>query len=289
MCRTMVVLPRGSLGRVLQFLRQIGYPLHDPDERGCCGDYEGVRFCMRNRRLIPRLVAEGNFDGGITGRDLVIASGFVQKLRVLGEVRYSRASTRPSKWVLACKDGFPKPKNNEQPIRIGCEIPGVVDVKKLDGLPRGTPVEFVPIEGDEEQAIDDGLCDVVALVTETGNSLSREGLSIVGEVMESYPVLIAKKHLKFRQREDMETVLLALQAAVGAESKKIVTFDIRTMALQKLTLPSAVSPTVSRLVKRGWAACQICIDANEVPGMLTMLKRGGAEAVLVQDVRGFLL
>src|SRR5205085_7156781 len=72
---------------------------------------------------IPRYVADGLFDLGITGRDWIeeTASDVVS----LGELRYSKASNRPIRMVLAVADGSPVRTIADLPpgVRVSTEYP----------------------------------------------------------------------------------------------------------------------------------------------------------------------
>ena len=70
---------------------------------------------------IPRYVSQGVFDAGITGHDWVVETGAV--VTEVLELRYSKASMNPSRWVLAVPDGAPaKSAKDLQGKRIATEL-----------------------------------------------------------------------------------------------------------------------------------------------------------------------
>ena len=54
---------------------------------------------------ISRYVEEGFLDAGLTGRDWIEENG--SSVEVLGDLRFSKASTAPTRWVLAVPEASP--------------------------------------------------------------------------------------------------------------------------------------------------------------------------------------
>jgi len=280
------VLPKGSLGPKCRFfLGRAGYRLNDPDRSGYMGTAIGVDFFERDRRMIPSHI-EKSFDAGIAGKDLVLASG-IRELRVIEDLQFSRKTNLAVRWVLANSRGL-MPDGS---IAIGTEYPVLAQVllscekTKLD-------YTIVELEGNEEQAIRDGLCDAILVVTETGDSIRQAGLKIIEEfdnLLVSCPQIIAKPYLSEGKERSLQMLSVALRGAVLADGRKMVTFDIRKDAIDMLSLPSEIGMSVLDIPKPpGWAAGQICITTESLPSVLLQLKEAGAVGIVISDPVGYL-
>ncbi len=283
--RLRFLLPTGSLStKVRTYLSTVGFRLKERDRTGFCGSVGSIDFFERDRRMIPVLLGE-QFDAGITGKDLVVASG-VQNLRTIAELPFSRGSDKPTRWVLAAASDV----RAMERVRVGCELPGLAAMllPQIAGFPA---FEIVQIEGSEEMAIKDGLCDAVLVVTESGNSLDANGLTIVegaDNLLLSYPQIVAVASLSPAKEKLLWQVSAALQSAVGAESEVLVTFDVLEEKLKDLILPAAVSPTVSRLLDPQWVAVQISVSRTSIGSVLATVQAAGGTAIAVVELIGWL-
>src|ERR1043166_1274039 len=114
-----LVLPKGSLERAtLQLFEDADLAVvrsSDVDYRASIDDPRVVDVTILRPQEIPRYVAEGLFDVGITGRDWVEETGAT--VTSLGELAYSKATSNP--------------------IRVVVAVAADADVKRVDDLPNG--------------------------------------------------------------------------------------------------------------------------------------------------------
>ncbi|MFA7681844.1 MAG: phosphoribosyl-AMP cyclohydrolase, partial [Candidatus Peribacteraceae bacterium] len=280
------VLPTGSLGpRTRSLLKEVGYVLCEPDRRGYCGTSGGADFFQRDRRMVSLQVAS-TFDAGITGKDLVIASG-VKDLRSVADLSFSRKTNNPTRWVLISKEKR-IPENGC--IRVGCEYPLLAEELLRQ---RGIACNFttIAIEGNEEQAIADGLCDFVLVVTETGGSIERAGLSVIegfDNLLVSTPQIIAKPELCEEKERALQKLSVALQAALAADERVMVKANVKADVLKSIMLPASDVPTVTPLSSGGLVAVEVCVPSASIAETLFILREAGATAIAVQDLKGFL-
>ncbi|MDD5103592.1 MAG: hypothetical protein PHX93_04285 [Candidatus Peribacteraceae bacterium] len=235
--------------------------------------------------MVP-LQVSGSFDAGLTGKDLVLASG-IRGMRVITELCFSRRSNNPTRWVLASREGV-LPSSGS--MTVGCEYPALVQ-ELLGKMSLPCTFTAVPIEGTEEQAIADGLCSHVLVVTETGGSLKRAGLAIVegcGDLFVSVPVLIAKPALTPRKECALRVLSVGLQAALAANERVMIKANIRRDALVHVRLQASEAPTVSGPIAAGLVAIEVCVPASAIAETLFLLQEAGATAIAVQDLKGFL-
>jgi len=266
-------------------LQTMGFQVFEPDSKGFCGfdDRCGIEFWQRDRRMIPYHVA-ASFDAGLVGKDLLINSG-VRDLSTVCELCYAKRTNRPTRWVLTSDDPS---KLSHSGVRIGCELTEFAD-QLLRKQPQIKDYALVKLEGNEEMAISDGLCDAVVCVTETGSALREAGLKVIrDDLFVSTPQIVARSDLSAEGTEALDAVATCLNAVVGAQSRVMVKFDIPSESLEDLDLPSAVAPTVAHLSRGDWLAVEICVQRMELPSVLPEIAKSGGRAIAVQNVQAYL-
>ncbi len=104
-----LVLPKGSLERAtLELFEAADLAVlrgSDVDYRATIEDPRVSDVRILRPQEIPQYVAEGLFDLGITGRDWIEETA--SDVATLGELRYSKATSRPVRVVLAVADDSP--------------------------------------------------------------------------------------------------------------------------------------------------------------------------------------
>ncbi|MDD4319759.1 MAG: phosphoribosyl-AMP cyclohydrolase [Candidatus Peribacteraceae bacterium] len=284
------VLPNGSLWeRLVMFLSLAGFSISKPDRTGFCGTVNGVEFFQFDRRMVPQFVATScRCDAGITGKDLLLASG-VEELREIAPLCFSRASDQPTRWVLAKRKERVLQQGDE--VVIGCELPELAR-KILDPVPLPFTYRIVKIEGSEEPCVLWNIVDMVLVVTETGGSLRACGLEIVQGcdcLLESTPVILARRYLPPEKEETLQRLSLALQAVIGTQQYVMVAFDIPSdVDLERLPLPASVAPTVSPSTDKNWNVCEICLPRPQFGAILLLLKKVGAKGIVMRNIEGYL-
>lgn len=289
------VIPNGSLSeRLRMYLTLAGYALDKPDRRGFCGrSRDGmIEIFERDRRTVALHVA-GEYDAGITGLDLRINSG-KNDLRVITNLCFSRKTDQPTRWVAATT----VQRESElqcsvfKRVRLGCELPGLaqylIDKGSLTLPPDFGKIEkIVKLEGNEEMAVADNLCDVILVVTETGKTLEDLGLRILPgceRLLVSMPEIIAKRELLPEKEAALQEIRFALDAVISAATHVMMKADLPRQAMEGLPLPSEVSPTVSPLAREGWVAVEICIPRADIGRIGLRLERAGGRGIVVQEV-----
>lgn len=244
MSDVLIAVPRGNLFQpIYDVLKTAGASLCEKPERsgflgsGLNGSRFELRYFLRDRRMIPRLVEEGVFAAGFTGLDILIDSGLETSVQTLG-----RLVGPESYWSLASECGHVHGKG-----RIGCELLQFahrVLVPRFEG-------NLVRIDGFEEYAIRDGLCETVLLVTATGKSVREAGLKLVTgaeKLFTSYPVLIAKRKLSTHQSD---AITAFAERICSREGKSPPEPEGMSQADLKQAL-DAMDPVVRSLHVRHW-------------------------------------
>lgn len=230
---------------------------------------------------IPKYVEEGYFDLGISGLDWVKESG--ADVAEIAELYYSKTKQdKKVKIVLAIPEdvGISDPKKIRPGSRISTEYPNITKAY-FKGL--GIPVRVDLSYGATEAKVPE-IADGVVEITETGSTLRSHGMKIIATIMESSTKLVAnKKSLADpAKRREIEEIRMLLAGTLAARGKVLVKFNIAESKLKAVagTLPAMTSPTISKLVKKGYCSVETVVDKSEINILIPKLKAKGAHDIL---------
>ena len=273
--------PKGSLqdmtaslfagaGYRMSFPERSLYPTIDDPEIECV---------LIRAQEIGRYVGEGVLDAGITGFDWIQESR--SKLRELADLRYSKTSFRPTRWVLAVPEGSPiKSAKDLAGKRIATEAVELVKSwLKKNGVK--ATVEFAWGATEVKPPL---LADAIVDGTETGSSLRANKLRIVETLLESTPRLIANKdaYKDPWKRRKLDRLALMLSGAMNAQGKVGLMLNCPKDSLAKILalLPSLSSPTVSPLADGKMVAMNTIIDEAIARDLIPDLADAGATGIV---------
>jgi ATP phosphoribosyltransferase len=200
---------------------------------------------------------------------------------VLTDLRYSKATSRPTRWVLVVPEDSPvKTVKDLQGKRIATEA---VDMTKDYLAKHGVTAEVEFSWGATEVKVPE-LVDAIVDITETGSSLRANKLRIVETLMESYPQFVSSPaaYQDEWKRRKMETLVLLLRGALEARDKVGLKMNVPAAQLDAVVkaLPAARSPTVSQLANADWVAVETVIAESIVREIIPRLKSLGAEGIV---------
>ena len=281
-------IPKGSLEQqTLELMRRSGWRIA-VDARSYIPSVDDPALSCRLLRPqeMPRYLADGTLDAGITGSDWIVESDV--KLVEVESFVYAKVSLGPSRWVLCVPDNSPVRRLEDlEGKRVATEMIGFA---RRVFASRKVNVEVEFSWGATEAKAADGLVDAVVEVTETGSSLRANGLRIVEELLVSHPVLVANpkawddewKQAKIRQ------IGVLLRGALDAESRVGIKMNVARENLEKVIalLPSITAPTVSQLYPspnlRGkeWLAVDTVIAEHTVRELFPKLLDAGAVGIV---------
>jgi ATP phosphoribosyltransferase len=145
------------------------------------------------------------------------------------------------------------------------------------------PVQLFHSFGASEAKVPD-LMDVVVDLTETGTTLRRNGLKIIGQIMESYTVIIANRQswADADKRKSIEEIKTLLVGVIEARHQVLLTMNVPKGAMERViaVLPAMKKPTVSRLHGIDFYSIQTVVKKNDVNQLIPRLKDSGAEDIL---------
>jgi ATP phosphoribosyltransferase len=279
-----LVLPKGSLEKATLELFEaadlgvkrssaVDYKASIDDPR--IGDVRILR-----PQEIPRYVADGLFDLGITGRDWVeeTASDVVS----LGEMKYSKATSNPVRIVLAVPQDSPYSSAADLPqgVRVSSEYPELT-ARYFDR--HGIKADIQLSYGATEAKVPD-IVDVVVDITETGRALRAAGLKIIDTLLTSYTELVANPvaYADPDKRHAMEQIKTLLDGVLDARGRVLVKLNVATESLAAViaVLPSMKSPTVNELFGGEGYAVEAVVPKAQINVLIPALKDAGAADIL---------
>ena len=276
-----VAIPKGSLQEpTIELLAKAGYEIYVSSRglRPSSNDPELDLYLIRAQE-IGRYLGQGFIDCGITGYDWAYENG--AELIDLAELPYSRATTRPTRWVLVVPEDSPIRKPEDlQGKRIATEGVGITQRYLKE---RGIQAEVEFSWGATEVKVPD-LVDAIVDVTETGDSIKANRLRIVDTLLTSFPHFYANPVAAADswKMEKMDRIALLLKAALCARGKVGLKMNFPSVRLPELLekLPSLRRPTIAQLSEEGWVAVETVIDEIVVRDIIPELKRLGAEGII---------
>ena len=211
-----IVLPKGSLERATLELfddADLGVTRSsDVDYRATIDDPRVNDVRILRPQEIPRYVAEGRFDLGVTGRDWIEETA--ADVVTLTELHYSKATARPIRVVLAvgADSGFHAVEDLPAGLRVHTEYPQLTR-RYFDqhGIDAHVELSY----GATEAKVPD-IADAVVEITETGRALRAAGLRIIDTILTSYTELIASpaSYADPEKRVAMEQLMVLLSGSL---------------------------------------------------------------------------
>jgi ATP phosphoribosyltransferase len=274
-------IPKGSLeeatvnlfakaGYQIKISSRSYFPSIDDDEIECM---------LIRAQEIARYVADGVLDAGLTGKD------WVQENRVeveeIADLVYSKASSRPVRWVLAVPNDSPiKSVKDLQGKRIATEVVRMTE----DYLKKHGVTALVEFSWGATEVKPPKLADAIVEVTETGNSLRANNLRIVETLMESNTQFIMNKD-SFKdewKKNKVDRLVLMLKGAMAANKKVGMLMNVPKKCLDAVMkiLPPEVKPTLANLTDENWVDLTVILEEKLVREIVPDLKSAGAEDIV---------
>ena len=279
-----LVLPKGSLERAtLELFAAADLGVlrgSDVDYRGRIDDPRVDEVRILRPQEIPRYVADGLFDLGITGRDWIEETS--SDVASLGELRYSKATTRPIRLVLAVAEESSVQSVSDLPqgVRVSTEYPSLTR-RYLHG--HGVEAEVRLSYGATEAKIPE-VADAVVEITETGRALRAAGLRIIATILESYTELVANQasYADDDKRHAMQQIMSLLTGTLIARQRVLVKLNVVEASLGQVIelLPAMKSPTVSKLYGEDGFAVEAVVPKHTINTLIPALKDHGATDII---------
>jgi ATP phosphoribosyltransferase len=276
MLRVAIPNKGGLAPAAAQMLREAGYRQRTDEKDLTCSDPgNDIEFFYLRPRDIATYVASGDLDLGITGRDLYIdTSANVEEVLDLAFGGSSfRFAARPGRYASVA---------DFNDTRIATAYPGVV-ARFLDT--HGIKADVIRLDGAVENAVGLGVADVIADVVDTGSTLRKAGLELVGDVVLTSTAVLVRRN-GAPTNGPVTQLVRRLNGVLVARRYVMLAYDVRADSLDAaVTLtPGIESPTISPLHREGWVAVQAMVLRTEVHKIMDELYEVGARAILVTDI-----
>ncbi len=279
-----LVLPKGSLEHAtLRLFEDADLAVQRSsgvDYRATIDDPRVADVRILRPQEIPRYVADGRFDLGVTGRDWVEETA--AEVDSLCELHYSKVSTRPVRIVLAVAADSPARGVQELPagVRVHTEYP---ELTRRYFAERGVAADVTLSYGATEAKVPD-IADAVVELTETGQALRAAGLRVLDTVLVSYTELIANPaaHADPEKRKAMEQLRILLTGALEARGRVLLKLNVDEARLPEVValLPALKAPTVSKLFGQDAFAVEAVVAKSEINVLIPALKDHGATGII---------
>ena len=274
-------IPKGSLQEAtFNMFRKAGFNI-SVEERSYYPsiDDNEIEPMLIRAQEIPRYVADGVLDAGLTGKDWVEESGV--KVKEAAELEYAKKGFCKVKWVLAVPaDSEIKSAKDLKGKRIATEL---VNVTKTYLKKHGVEAD-VEFSWGATEVKPPELADAVVELTETGSSLRAHNLRIIDTLLCSTTRLISnlKSWEDKGKREKIENLGMLLKGALCAEGKVGLKMNVPDPKLDEVLriLPAMKNPTVSKLSGEGWSAVETIVDESDARKIIPELKRTGAQGII---------
>jgi len=272
-------VPKGSLqDSTFDLFRRAGFQLQVSSRSYFPSiDDPELDVVMFRAQEMSRYVEDGVLDAGLTGYDWICENN--SDVVEVCELIYSKATSKPAKWVLAVP--------NESSVQKAEDLAGGILATELVNVTKqyfakkkiDIKVEFSWGATEVKARMLDGIVEI----TETGSSLKANNLRIIDELMTSTTRLIANKTAwqdSFK-RQKIESIAILLNAAIDAKTRVGLKMNVPKKDLQTILqiLPAEKSPTVSSLADSDYTAVEIIVEESVERELIPQLKRAGASGI----------
>ena len=233
---------------------------------------------------IPRFIAIGSVDLGITGQDQIADSGFVLK-EVLelefGHCRLSVAVPEQSniRTVDDIKDG----------CRVATSFPNVTK-RFFDS--KGKNVEIVNVSGAAEIMPYIGVSDIIVDLVSSGATLKTNRLMEIETLVTSQAVMVtSEKAMEANSARTMD-IVNSVKSVIDAENKKYLMADVPVSQLPEIDklFPGLAGPTVMNISGRtDMVAIHVVVDSSTIFDSVNKLQKLGAKGILTLPIERLVL
>ena len=279
-----LVLPKGSLETAtMQLFDDADLTVRrssEVDYRATIDDPRVDEVRVLRPQEIPTYVADGFFDVGIAGRDWIEETS--SDVVSLGQMKYSKATARPVRIVLAvpADSAYESISDLPQGVRISSEYP---ELTNRYFTAAGIEADIRLSYGATEAKAPD-IVDAVVDLTETGSALKAAGLKIIDEILISYTEIFANSqaYADPEKRKAMEQIKTLLDGVLDARGRVLMKLNVGATELDGVisVLPSMKAPTVNELWGGGGFAVETVVNKSDINILIPELLDLGATDVI---------
>ena len=231
---------------------------------------------------IPQYLRDGVVDIAILGENTLIEKG--TDLTIVERLGFSK-----------CKVSLAIPKGDEytsiqdlEGKRIATSYPNTVN-QYLES--KGVTAELHIINGSVEIAPNIGLADAICDIVSSGNTLFKNNLKEVEQMLTSEAVLTVSPTISKERETILKKLQFRIQSVLKGRNSKYILLNVPNEKIKDViaVLPGMKSPTILPLVQEGWSSIHSVIDKNSFWDVIDELKIAGAESILVCPIEKMVL
>lgn len=228
---------------------------------------------------IPKFVEDEVADIGFTGFDIMTETrANVDKIM---DLDFGQCDM-----VIAVKEEDTYNTAEELPteIKVATSFPNIAK-DYFDSI--GKKAKIIEVSGATEITPRLGLSNVIVDITSSGSTLKSNKLKIIGKILSSSAIIIARKGLSEVQKEKTQALLTALEAVIDAREKKYLMAHVPKAALEEIKtfLPGLSSPTVMTLMDDDQhVVIHVVVNVDQVYDSIQHLKALGGQGILIMTV-----
>ena len=267
--------------KIYELLSSAGLNFPSKDERTLQVTTKDKKYKLIYVRTadVPRFLEAGVADIGFTGFDIVTElKSDVEKIMDL--------DFGNCEMVVAVKEEDPYNSTAELPenINVATSFPNIAKefLEKAGKKPK-----IIEVTGATEITPRLGLSDVVVDITSSGSTLKSNKLKIIGKILESSAIVVARKGLSDALKKKTAALLTALQSVLDAREKKYLMANVPKDKLDEIRtfLPGFTAPTVMSMMGDDKnVVIHVVVDADKVFDSVEHLKALGGQGILIMTV-----
>ena len=247
-----------------------GLSAHDPDA--------DIEWYFLRPKDIPSYLASGSVDAGVTGADLVAEAGRDQ---LVAAVELGFGSSR---LCVAVPEESPYTALDQlEGLTVATSFPYLTE--RFFGA-AGVEVRTVVLQGSVEIAIALGVADVIVDLVDSGETLRRTGLRVLGAPIcaSTATLFVAPSRV---DDDEVAGLVRRLRGRVVAQQYVLVEYDVPADLLEaacELT-PGIASPTISQLRRDGWFAVKAMTPTADAHTVMDALADLGCQGVIMTRIQ----
>ena len=243
------------------------------------------RVTFMRPQHIPKLVGNRTFDAGVCGEDCLAEAGTDSSVVKIAELLYGRGeSTGQARVVLvsALENTTASLARVPAGSAVLTEYPRIT---RKAFAARGVSVEAMFSYGGTEAHVPRDFPFGVCL-TDTGGSLTANGLKIVEVLFQTSTMLVANSRSLIESADSVNAIKHFLTGTLQARGKVFVTMNVpagKKQAVLKI-LPALRKPTIAKLAGGRYFSVGTVVSLAEKNQVVASALRAGAEGLIVQPI-----
>jgi ATP phosphoribosyltransferase len=223
---------------------------------------------------IPKYIANGEVDIGISGMDVIEEEKISENIEILSRLGFGKCS-------LTVQVPIDSPFQDLESLK---------DKRVVTSFPNLTNTFFKSrvsvgyVSGSVEAACALGLADGIVDLVESGETMRAAQLCPIATIMKSEAVLIGKKNCL---KNNLFLIIVSrINGIVLAKKHVLVKYNIQKENLERAIqiTPGKRAPTISPLIEENWLAVEALIPKSKSAAILDELKKINAVDIIVFNI-----